>query len=227
MISLSLFRLLQKHSVVVWISAMFSQTQIQKNFKRSDLKAPQGRTLMVSGFTLVELLVVVSIIGTLSSTVLASLNSARVKARNTAALQLVEQYKIAFELANDTDGKYPGRFVSPWLCVGDGYPYAGGGCAFDPPLPPLYAYSQRDVTLNNALARFIPSLPPRLTVVSSSIGSYVGVESSCTPFIPAATACNRGYRLMWMLEGADQNCGERATGANLGNATYCTFISSQ
>lgn len=180
-----------------------------------------------AGFTLVELLVVVSIISTLASTVLASLNEARIKARNAAALQLVEQYKLAFELSYDTDGKYPGRFGSPWLCVGDGYPYAGGGCGFDPPLPPWYAYSQKDVPLNNALARFIPPLPPRLTAVNSSIGSYVGIESSCTPFIPAATACNRGFRLMWMLEGANQNCGERATGINRGDATYCTFISSQ
>lgn len=39
-----------------------------------------------SGFTLIELLVVVAIIGLLSSVIMASLNSARIKTKNTAAL---------------------------------------------------------------------------------------------------------------------------------------------
>jgi|SRR3989344_5904231 len=179
----------------------------------------KGPILTKRGFTLVELLVVISIISTLSSTVLASLNSVRVKARNTAALQLIEQYKIAFELANDTDGKYPGRYGLPPLCVGDGYPYAGGGCGFD--LSP----AQRDVTLNNALARFIPGLPPLLTVVQNSFGSYVGIATLCADSPPFVTACYRGYRLFYMLEGTNQNCGGGATGVNYGNATYCTFQS--
>ena len=178
------------------------------------------------GFTLVELLVVVSIIGLLSSTILAALSEARVKARNAQALQFVEQYKLAFELSYDADGVYPGRFGLPYLCVGDGYPYPSGGCGFDPPMPPFYAYSQRNVGLNNALARFIPSLPPRLTVISTSIGSYIGIEASCTDINPSNNPCKRGFRLFWTLEGADQNCGARATGFNLGNATFCFYRSS-
>ena len=59
------------------------------------------------GFTLIELLVVIAIIGILSSVVLASLNSARVKARDARRVSDVQQIKLALELYNDSKGYYP------------------------------------------------------------------------------------------------------------------------
>ncbi len=60
------------------------------------------------GFTLIELLVVVAIIGILSSVVLASLNSARVKARDAKRATEVHQLKSALELYYiDNNGTYP------------------------------------------------------------------------------------------------------------------------
>ncbi len=59
------------------------------------------------GFTLIELLVVIAIIGILSSVVLASLNSARVKARDARRIADLKQIQIALELFHDADGKYP------------------------------------------------------------------------------------------------------------------------
>lgn len=70
-----------------------------------------------SGFTLVELLVVISIIGLLASSVLASLNSARVKARNAERLANVSQYILAIQFAMDQDKSWPGG--TAWICVGD------------------------------------------------------------------------------------------------------------
>jgi prepilin-type N-terminal cleavage/methylation domain-containing protein len=60
-----------------------------------------------SGFTLIELLVVISIIGLLSSIVLASLNTARAKARNAQRLSDMHQIQIALELYYDKYGTYP------------------------------------------------------------------------------------------------------------------------
>ena len=61
------------------------------------------------GFTLIELLVVIAIIGILSSVVLASLNTARQKARDARRISDIKSLQLALELfANDNGGDYPG-----------------------------------------------------------------------------------------------------------------------
>ena len=59
------------------------------------------------GFTLIELLVVISIIALLASIVLASLNSARVKARDARRIADLNQIRTALEFFFDTNGFYP------------------------------------------------------------------------------------------------------------------------
>ncbi|MCH7529527.1 type II secretion system protein [Patescibacteria group bacterium] len=59
-----------------------------------------------SGFTLIELLVVISIIGLLSSVVLASLNTARTKARDAKRQADIRQLEIALEFNYDKYGAY-------------------------------------------------------------------------------------------------------------------------
>lgn len=60
------------------------------------------------GFTLIELMVVIAIIGFLASTVLASLSSARSSARDAGRLSDIKQLQIALELyRNANNGLYP------------------------------------------------------------------------------------------------------------------------
>jgi prepilin-type N-terminal cleavage/methylation domain-containing protein len=59
------------------------------------------------GFTLIELLVVIAIIGILSSVVLASMNSARKKSRDSRRMQDLKGLATALELSFDQAGAYP------------------------------------------------------------------------------------------------------------------------
>ncbi len=67
------------------------------------------------GFTLIELLVVIAIIGILSSVVLASLNSARVKARDARRVADLKQIQVALELYYDANSHYPAATLSSAL----------------------------------------------------------------------------------------------------------------
>lgn len=74
------------------------------------------------GFTLIELLVVIAIIGILSSVVLASLNTARTKARDARRIADIGQLKLALELyADDHFASYPADATWSTDLTGGGY----------------------------------------------------------------------------------------------------------
>ncbi|GEM_PF-1539383 len=114
------------------------------------------------GFTLIELLVVIAIIGVLASVVLASLNSARAKARNARERSDVNQITLALELARDNSSSdhYPLSAASGanWSCL-----KASGTCWRN-------AYSALPAQAVTDLAPYLPTFPP--TAVSAASGCY-------------------------------------------------------
>jgi prepilin-type N-terminal cleavage/methylation domain-containing protein len=76
--------------------------------------------MMRRGFTLIELLVVIAIIGVLSSVVLASLNSARLKARDSAVKEQVLQLRTVMVQEYADTGSYAAiKSGGAWKKKGD------------------------------------------------------------------------------------------------------------
>ncbi|OGI64782.1 hypothetical protein A2642_03725 [Candidatus Nomurabacteria bacterium RIFCSPHIGHO2_01_FULL_39_10] len=80
-----------------------------------------------SGFTLIELLVVIAIISLLSSVVMASLNSARIKARDAKRKVELKQIVSALELYYNEYGAYP-PFRPSNTCGGNREDWANSIC---------------------------------------------------------------------------------------------------
>jgi len=76
------------------------------------------------GFTLIELLVVIAIIGLLSSVVLASLNTTRIKARDVRRMSDINQLVRALQFYYDDHNMFPGAsgcigVIDGQTCWGD------------------------------------------------------------------------------------------------------------
>lgn len=95
---------------------------------------------MKRGFTLIELLVVIAIIGILSSVVLASLNSARARGRDSVRMQDLRSIQSALELyASSNGGRYPSTGGSYYgACSGFGGRATTGSAGYIPDLAPTY-----------------------------------------------------------------------------------------
>lgn len=103
------------------------------------------------GFTLIELLVVIAIIGILSGVVLASLNTARLKARNAQRISDARQVSLALEFYFDDQatGRYPTGGPQDWTAASAQALFGANWATYLPQIPeepvagrtPVYRYA--------------------------------------------------------------------------------------
>jgi prepilin-type N-terminal cleavage/methylation domain-containing protein len=149
------------------------------------------------GFTLIELMVVIAIIGLLSSVVLANVILARAKAANARRLQDVRSYITAFEFFLNDKGyyPYPGNTTTSH-CLGKNYPT--NDChTITFPVP-------FDNITNNLIAPYIPGLPSDPSAVAPS--TLYGYEYFCALSNNTVTGCLK-YDLYWPMSGQTSYCG--------------------
>ncbi len=174
------------------------------------------KQLLKKGFTLVELLVVVSIISLISSVVLATVQTAKQKGIASGIVSNVKQYMIAFEQYYNDNGGYPNPLgTAGMMCLGT------AGCS-----PGFTAYTSNATLISN-LSPYIKSSPLSTSIYSGPWGSGTqgayGVVYQCTS---AVTGPCTGYILTFVypsLQACPTGHGTTVNSAPYGTMMYCNY----
>jgi prepilin-type N-terminal cleavage/methylation domain-containing protein len=181
-----------------------------------------------AGFTLLELLVAIAIIGLLATVILASLSPARERARNAQVLSQMYEYQKALDLYYLNTGRYPSGHTGAAFsrgrlyCIGDeysgGYPCIGGP-AYD-----TLQVSEIETALVPDYISRISYISQGTDILNNQIGSpaYRGCSRLETPPTtsqfpalninvlfptPQPDCTDQDYSLFFVLEGTGQDCG--------------------
>ena len=140
-----------------------------------------------AGFTLIELLVVISIISLLSATILASLSTARARARDAIRLSDLHQLSIALEMYRVGSGSYPLSGADNTV-----HPFRAGivGCSSDD-FTHGYGYDSTGY-IQGLVPSFISKLPEDPAKVTTPIRRCYAYASNGTDYMVIATN-SEGY----------------------------------
>jgi len=177
------------------------------------------------GFTILELLVVVAIIGILTALTYTLLSEGNRKARNEIVVSQMYEHQKAIELYYSTNGSYPHPLGDPSdpreieVCLAD-----SGSCW--PGVNPDSAAVRAE------LSAYIPSFPYLdQGVVGGQANSGSPAYNGCTGigFNDNSGGCGPAdYSLFFLLEGTNEDCGGRAIVASAnyggGNHTMCRLM---
>lgn len=130
-----------------------------------------------SGFTIVELIIVIVIIGIIASIVIVAYGGARNRAQNTSRLEELRSWEksfVQYKAANN--GQYP-AMADGGYCLGTGFP--SGKCRdYTLPVGAITYAESGSTALMSALSTYdAPKSSPRVPV-NGSVGPYVEYYST-------------------------------------------------
>ncbi len=182
------------------------------------------------GFTIVELLIVITIIGVLAVLVIISYNNIQIRAKNTQRIVAAKEWQKLLNAYINQEGKYP--LSAGAACLGDGYP-TDWDANPDQDCHRKGLIRHVSVGLNTELKKIAAKLPdfPKDPVVLT--GGDLGLGLS----YQIGTVDGDTNRLMinFWLDGLNQSCGFSVlnssgnstttayTNGSYNGATLCTF----
>ena len=167
------------------------------------------------GFTLLELLVVMTLISLQATVVISAVGNVRERAQNNATNQLIEQYAFAlFENKLLRNEPYPYAPSDTYYCIGD---YPDDRCGFDNSAIESTEFNEYlESSLQIPVSEF-----PQITPVEYVGQTFEGPIYRCRPS-GAAGGCDDFY-LYYFLLGENQTCAGGFAGVTTGGHTYCAY----
>lgn len=161
-----------------------------------------------TGFTIIELLIVIVVIGILAAITIVAYNGVQQRSRNVQVIAGVNAYVKAFVNYSTLNAAYP----TNWGCLGVNYP--GGQCWTG-----VDGTFGIDATLDANIATVINAKP----ILATSLMS-IGIANDMRA--GALYQASPTPRIVYYLAGASQNCGiAGATGTTEGGVvTQCGLV---
>ena len=187
-----------------------------------------------NGFTIVELLIVIVIIGVLASLVIVAYNGIQQRTRNTSRVAAAKEWQKVLNTYINQEGVYP---YGSTACLGDGYPTDFDGNP-DQDCHRTAVIRHPNSTLNSEILKVVTSLPvfPKDTVALVG-GSFEGQRAIGLSYDPNTIVEGQTGRVKvhFWLEGTNQPCGVTVldglgnissspyTNGSYAGATLCSF----
>lgn len=171
--------------------------------------------IRTSGFTIVELLIVIVVIAVLAAITIVAFNGVQQRANNTQTIQAMKEFVNAFNLYAQDNGNYP-QLTG---CLGEGYPAPNNRCLSQSGAAECFGMgAATSLVVNDALKPYMNNQVPNISKQAIPCGTttYIGGYASYD-------SANRTMRV-WMVLSGDQTCPSMSPNANAPTKTYTADV---